>query len=144
MIGIDTHILVAHSIPDHPLHRRVRERIDRFLSEGRNLAITSGILAEFIHVVTDPERFENPLTMEEALESACIWSDAEEVVVQHPDHEANQQWLRWLRQHRLGRKRLLDTLIAATWHVAGIREIFTLNPGDFRIFDVFVIHMIDP
>lgn len=129
MIGIDTNILVAHSIPDHPLHGRVRKRIDQFLSEGRNFAITSGVLAEFIHVVTDPKRFENPLTMEEALESVCIWSDAQEVLLQHPDHEAHQLWLRWLGRHRLGRKRLLDTLIAATWYVAGVREIFTLNPS---------------
>ena len=32
---------------------------------------------------------------------------------------------------------LLDTLIAATWHDAGISEVFTLNPDDFRIFKAF-------
>ncbi|MCX6868308.1 MAG: hypothetical protein NTV46_19300 [Verrucomicrobia bacterium] len=37
----------------------------------------------------------------------------------------------------LGRKRLLDTLIAATWHHAEIQEVFTLNPADFNIFDAF-------
>ena len=43
---------------------------------------------------------------------------------------------------RLGRKRLLDTLIAVTWHAAGISEICTLNPRDFKVFDVFHIHCI--
>lgn len=43
----------------------------------------------------------------------------------------------------LVRKRLLDTLIAATWWSAGIREVFTLNPADFRIFDGFTIHTVD-
>lgn len=144
MIGLDTNILVAHAIADHPWHGRVRERIDRFLSEGHDLALTSGILSEFIHVVTDPRRFEKPLTMEEALEWAVFWSDAEEVTIVATDIAGHRQWLRWLDEHRLGRKRLLDTLIAATWHAAGVREIFTLNPRDFEIFGVFTIHKMDP
>jgi hypothetical protein len=36
----------------------------------------------------------------------------------------------------------LDTLIAATWHSAGIREIRTLNPRDFTVFDAFHMHRI--
>jgi len=53
------------------------------------------------------------------------------------------QWLAWAEQHQLGRKRLLDTLIAATWHAAEVREIFTLNPQDFRIFRAFTIHSLN-
>jgi len=30
MIGIDTNILVAHAIPEHPHHGKVRERIGVF------------------------------------------------------------------------------------------------------------------
>jgi hypothetical protein len=48
--------------------------------------------------------------------------------------------LLWLEQYQLGRKRLLDTQIAATWWSVGIREIFTLNPADFRVFDTFQFH----
>ena len=140
MIGIDTDVLVAYVIPEHPAHGGVRERLGHFQSEGHRLALTSGILAEFIHFVTDPKRFEYPLTMTEALDWATFWSDAEGVVILSPDIAAHQQWLVWLEQHRLGRKRLLDTLIAAIWWSAGIRDVFTLNPGDFKIFDGFTIH----
>jgi predicted nucleic acid-binding protein len=143
MIGFDTNILVAHAIAEHPWHGKVRECIDRFLAEGHDLALTPGILAEFIHVVTDPRRFERPLTMTEALEWAGFWNDAEEVTVIDTEMTAHRQWLQWLRQHRLGRKRLLDTLIAATWHTACVREIFTLNPRDFEVFGAFAIHTID-
>lgn len=142
MIGLDSNVLVARAVPDHPSHGEVHEHIDRFVSEGRRLAVTSGILAEFIHVVTDPRRFENPLTMTEALEWAAFWSDAEEVVVVSTEFAAHGQWLAWLEQHHLGRKRLLDTLIAATWWAAGIHEVFTLNPRDFRVFDAFSIYTI--
>lgn len=140
MIGIDTNILVAFVIPEHPDHVSVRQRIIQFQQEGRRLAVTSGILAEFVHVVTDPRRFENPLSMDEALTWATFWSEAEEVVIISTDIAAHQQWLVWLEQYHLGRKRLLDTQIAATWWSAGIREIFTLNPADFRVFDTFQLH----
>jgi predicted nucleic acid-binding protein len=140
MIGLDTNILVAFVIPEHPDHDKVRERIEQFQQEGRRLALTSGILAEFVHVVTDPRRLENPLTMAEALTWATFWSDAEEVVIIATDIAAHRQWLFWLEQHHLGRKRLLDTQIAATWWSVGIREIFTLNPADFKVFDTFLFH----
>jgi predicted nucleic acid-binding protein len=143
MIGIDTNILVAYAIPEHPAHGGVRERVDLFQHDGRRLALTSGMIAEFVHVVTDPKRFENPLTMAEALEWAAFWSDAVEIAIISTDTAAHRQWLVWLEQHRLGRKRLLETLIAATWWSAGIREIFTLNPADFKIFSVFTIHTVN-
>lgn len=143
MIGLDTNILIAHVIPEHPAHGEVRARIDQFQLAGRRLALTSGILAEFVHVVTDSRRFENPLTMTEALDWAAFWSDAEEVVIISTEIAAHRQWLVWLEQHHLGRKRLLDTLIAATWWSAGIREAFTLNPADFKIFDAFTLHTLN-
>jgi len=139
MIGIDTNILVAHAIPDHPFHGRVREQIGRLLDEGRGFALTSAILAEFLHIVTDQRRFEKPLTLTEALAWAGFWSGAMEVSLITSDAAAHTQWLRWLKEYRLGRKRLIDTLIAATWHTAGIRDILTLNPRDFTIFGVFEI-----
>lgn len=139
MIGIDTNILVAHVIPDHPFHGRVRDCIARLLAEGHGFALTSGIVSEFIHIVTDSRRFENPLTMTEALEWSAFWSDATEISLISSDVAIHQLWLRWLEQHRLGRKRLIDTLIAATWHTAGVRKILTLNPRDFTIFGAFTV-----
>jgi predicted nucleic acid-binding protein len=40
-------------------------------------------------------------------------------------------------QFSLGRKRLLDTLLAATFHQAGIHSILTTNAADFAVFGVF-------
>lgn len=140
MIGLDTNILVAHAVPDHPACAQVRAQLERFVADRRALALTSGILAEFLHIVTDGKRFENPLTMPEALEWAVFWSEAEEVTMVATDAAAHWQWLQWVKQHQLGRKRLLDSLIAATWHAAGVREIFTLNPKDFSVFQAFTIH----
>jgi hypothetical protein len=40
-------------------------------------------------------------------------------------------------QFRLGRKRLLDTLLAATWHTAGVNQILTLNWTHFEVYGRF-------
>lgn len=92
--------------------------------------------------MTDGRRFETPLAISEALERAAFWSEAREVTLLAADEGVNALWLRWLGDFHLGRKRLLDTLIAATWHSAGIREIGTLNPRDFKVFGAFDIHCI--
>lgn len=140
MIGLDTSILVACAVPEHPAHDRVRGRIEGFLSKEHPLALTSLVLCGFIDVVTDPKRFTQPMTMPEALEWARYWSDAQETTLCPSDLAVHRQWLQWIQEHRLGRKQRTAALLAATWHVAGIVEIFTLNPGDFCVFGTFVIH----
>jgi predicted nucleic acid-binding protein len=142
MIGLDTSILVAQAIEEHPQHEASQRWLDDEIARNQCFAVTSGILAEFIHIVTDGRRFETPLAMSEALERAAFWSEAREVTLLVADDAVNALWLKWLADFQLGRKRLLDTLIAATWHAAGITEICTLNPNDFKVFDVFRIHCI--
>lgn len=142
MIGLDTSILVAHAISEHPQHEASHRWLDDALAKDQSFGITSGILAEFVHIVTDARRFETPLTISDALERAAFWGEAREVTLLSADDAVNAQWLNWVVEYQLGRKRLLDTLIAATWHVAGIREICTLNPRDFTVFEVFRIHHI--
>jgi predicted nucleic acid-binding protein len=45
-------------------------------------------------------------------------------------------------RHRLGRKRIADTLFAATLLTHGVTELITCNPSDFRIFEGLTL--IDP
>ena len=40
---------------------------------------------------------------------------------------------------QLGRKRLLDTLLAATYRQGGVRSLLTTNPEDFGVFDCFAL-----
>lgn len=140
MIGLDTSFLVAHAIVEHPQHQEAQHWLDEAIAKGETFAITSGILAEFIHIVTDGRRFETPLAISEALTRAGFWGEAREVILIPSDGVANALWLKWLAEFHLGRKRLLDTLIAASWQVAGVGEICTLNPCDFQVFEVFQIH----
>jgi len=54
-----------------------------------------------------------------------------------PDDAAARQFLAWLQQFSLGRKRLLDTLLAATYRQASIQSLLTTNQADFLVFSVF-------
>jgi hypothetical protein len=52
--------------------------------------------------------------------------------------EAALQFLDWLEYFQLGRKRLLDTLLAATYRHGGVRSLLTTNPPrDFGVFECF-------
>jgi predicted nucleic acid-binding protein len=132
--GIDTDFLVAAEILDHPFHDQADALLTALLSNGHDLALAPQTLAEFIHIVTDGKRMPRPLGMAEAIRRATHWWQAAEIVRVFPDGAAATDFLSWLQLHGLGRKRLLDTLLAATFHRAGIRRIITNNERDYRDF----------
>jgi predicted nucleic acid-binding protein len=135
--GIDTDFLVAVEIRNHPFHPQADTLLNRLLDDGHELALAPQTLAEYIHVVTDARRMPQPLSMAEAITRAEHWWQATEVVRVFPDPRSVADFLQWLRIHRLGRKRLLDTLLAAALRNAGIRRIITNNHADYRIFGCF-------
>ena len=53
-----------------------------------------------------------------------------------PSQASMDQTLRWLRQFNLGRKRILDTQLAAVLHSNGVCRLLTSNPADFAVFTV--------
>jgi predicted nucleic acid-binding protein len=137
--GIDTDFLVAAEIRDHPFHRAADELLQSLLKGGHDLAIAPQTLAEFIHIVTDARRMPQPLSMAEAIGRAEFWWEATEVVRVFPDGQAVADFLGWLSRHQLGRKRLLDTMLAATFQQAGVKRLITNNERDFRVFGCFEI-----
>jgi predicted nucleic acid-binding protein len=139
IVAIDTDFLVAVEIRDHIFHRPADALLNRLLDDGRKLAVAPQMLAEFVHVVTDSKRLKEPLSMEEALARAEHWWQAQEVVRIYPEGDAVSTWIEWLREHRLGRKRLLDTMLAASAYTQEIAMIVTNNEMDFKIFGRFKI-----
>jgi hypothetical protein len=49
------------------------------------------------------------------------------------------EFLGWLSRYQLGRKRLLDTLLSATYQRAGIKRIISNNDKDFVVFGCFEV-----
>jgi predicted nucleic acid-binding protein len=89
---------------------------------------------EFLHVATDPRRFENPLSMSDGLRWARSLWGADEVLRILPAPGVLDRTIELLGQLRLGRKRILDTALAATLEFAGVPRLATFNPADFRPF----------
>jgi predicted nucleic acid-binding protein len=135
--GLDTGFLIAAEMLEHAEHVAARDTFARLLAASDLIAIAPQILAEFIHVATDPRRFAQPLETAVACQIAEQWWTASDVVQVFPDDAATKQFLRWLHQFALGRKRLLDTLLAATYLQFGIRSLLTTNPADFAVFGAF-------
>ena len=135
--GIDTGFLVAAEVIEHPDHASARALLARLLGAGDRLALAPQVLAEFLHIVTGQRRFARPLEMTVPRRVALDWWMGREVEQVFPDAGATRLFLVWMELHRLGRKRLLDTQLAATYRQAGISSLLTTNPGDFAIFAEF-------
>jgi len=132
--GVDTTFMVQCEILEHEGHAAARELLRVMFEEGDYLALTPQVLTEFIHVVTDPRRFERPLSMEQAVAKAQLWWNAPEVRKIYPTGETLPLFNRWMLSHKLGRKRILDTMLAATCVSNGIMGILSTNARDFSLF----------
>lgn len=132
--GIDTDFLVRLAILEHSKHAAACRIRDRHLDCGDRFALAPQVVAEFIHVITDPRRFERPLVMTDALALSQNWWNALEVVQVYPSIDAMTRFHDWMKLHQLGRKRILDTQLATTYVSAGIDHLITGNYADYRIF----------
>lgn len=138
-IGLDTNWLVQWAVVESPAHSVVRTQLQALVAQGEKLALTPQVASEFVHIVTDTSRFARPLSMEEAWTDIAHWWNAPEVVQCFPTAISVQLGWDWMRQHRLGRKRVLDTQLAATFYSHGIDRILTTNARDFTVFGCFTI-----
>lgn len=129
---------VGLAVREHPVHAGCWTIFEQeIVGRPGSCALAPQVLSEFAHVVTDPERFEHPLAMPDALDVCRKWWNSSECRPVAPGAEAGNLFLNWMSAHRLGRKRILDTLLAATWYSAGITRIATTNWRNFALFEVF-------
>jgi predicted nucleic acid-binding protein len=140
IVGLDTTFLVQIEIKESREHAAAWAWLRKTVDQGHRLALAPQILTEFVHVVTDSARFKDPLTMDQALKRAESWWLGAEVVHAHADERAVRLFGLWMKKHQLGRKRLLDTMLAATYYAHDVVDIVTTNVRDYSTFGVFRIH----
>lgn len=141
--GLDTNVLLYAHISTLPNHQAVRDYLlSQLRDTGVQLIVTSSVLNEFIHVVTDRKRFSPPFEMREALATARLYVRHSNVICLGSGEVSVLRALDFMERHKLGRKRVSDTLFAATLLTHGVQEIITCNPGDFRLFEPLAV--IDP
>ena len=139
MTGLDCNILVQLALADHPANSATVAAVQAEARRTGSLVFPPLVVTEFLHVVTDDRRFAPPLTMIEALDWIEEFLTNPSVSLLQPTQESLLQTLHWMREFNLGRKRILDTHLAAVLHTAGARRLLTSNPGDFAVFGVLEI-----
>jgi predicted nucleic acid-binding protein len=132
--GIDTTFLIEAEVIEHPRHEKAKAFKQRFLSSSNTFALAPQVLEEFIHIITDEKRFEKPLSIREALYRAHYWWNSLEVEQVFKNDHSISWFLTKMEQYKLGRKRILDTMLAATYVTAGVQTIITANADDFAVF----------
>jgi predicted nucleic acid-binding protein len=137
MIGLDSNILVQLAVAEHEKNVATTRLFKGETERGGHFAIASLVITEFLHIATDARRFNPPLTQIEALDWAGGFLTLPEVSLLESNRESTHLTLHWMRQFQLGRKRILDTHLAAILHVSGVRRLITSNPSDFAVFGVF-------
>jgi predicted nucleic acid-binding protein len=137
MIGLDSNILVQMAVAGHEQNASSTRLFRAEARRGELFAVASLVITEFLHVATDARRFNPPLTQTEALDWIEGFLTLPEVNVVETDSDSIHLTLEWLRRFRLGRKRILDTHLAAVLHLHGVRRLLTSNPDDFTVFGVF-------
>jgi len=139
MIGLDCNILVQLAFADHPAHAKTLAAVQNETQAGVKLVFPSLVINEFLHVSTDDKRFAPPLSMSDALDWVEELLKNPAVSLVEPNQTTMDQTIRWMRQFKLGRKRILDTHLAATLYTSGVDRLLTANPADFMIFGVLKI-----
>jgi predicted nucleic acid-binding protein len=87
--GIDTSFLLAVEIVEHAHHAEALRLLGELLARGDRVAIAPQVLTEFVHVVTDARRFQQPFSMETALNKSERWWNAAEADQVLPTNIAN-------------------------------------------------------
>jgi len=139
MTGLDCNILVHLAFADHPANVKTLAVVQAETQSGHQLVLPELVITEFLHVATDQRRFDPPLSMIEALDWMENLLANPTVKVLASTSASINLTLRWMRQLRLGHKRILDTHLTAVLHTAGVGRLVTANPSDVAIFGVLEI-----
>ncbi len=138
MTGIDTTWLVDLEVKESPRHGEARKMFESWRDERNSvLCVYHHVFLEFLHIVTDPARFERPLSIDQAIERVWFWAGQDRIRVLYPSDLSVKRCLMWLNAYRLGRRRLLDTQMAAVYAEEGVTALWTADPDDFKLFGVF-------
>lgn len=140
MTGIDTCFLIDLYWEDSPRHAAAVALFKQLAdSSSEELAIYYNCFNEFVHVITDARRFENPLSMSEALSVVDEWCELERVHILYPDDDSFTRAVTSLTMYKLGRNRINDTQMASCYIRNAVFSLVTANPKDFAMFGMFAL-----
>lgn len=131
-VFFDTNILVYLSNEDAPFHAGAVRKFKEFMKDGAEIWISRQVLREYAVVMSRPENVERPLKSSEIAEDLNKWQKI--FNVGDETNEVTQSLIDLLKRYDLRGKRIHDANIVATMITYDIKNIFTYNTSDFRMF----------
>lgn len=127
---IDSNVLISSFDETEKQHKDSYSVVERAMNKGLDGVLAHQNLLEYLAVVTDPKRVENPLSSEEAMINVDLYIAALSVIFPKPTTTAT--FKRFLREKPVGKARVFDVYLAATAFDNDIKEICTWNTSDFQ------------
>ena len=138
MIGLDTCFLIDLYWQDSPRNKSARALFLKIVKdETVQLAVFFNCFNEFLHVITDSNRFENAFSIAEAIDVIDFWFNLDRVKILYPSDTSFKRTLAWMNMYKLDHNRINDTQMASCYLSNNITSIITANPKDFEIFQSF-------
>ncbi len=122
---------INRTSPSYLAARHLREQAQL---EDAGFCIATQILTEFYSTVTNPRRFNPPLTVEQAAQEVENIKTLAGVIRLPLPLDVADLWLSLVRQYRVSRSDIYDTLLVATMLENQVRRIYTFNVDDFRLY----------
>jgi len=138
-IFIDTNILVYLVNEDSPFRVKVEKKFREIVKRyGSEIYISRQVLREYAVVMTKPGTVENPLSPEEVICDLERWNNIFQVLDE--TEGTTQVLMELIKNYGIKGKKIHDANIVATMVVYSIKNLFTLNVNDFKMFEE--IHLV--
>lgn len=127
---IDTNVLVNARVLGAPDHDIARARLERIVREREPMRISRQVVREYLAVVTRPQIWPDPLTLNEVLEDVDRLITNFDILEDGP--AVTQTLVGLLRDVAVGGRQIHDANIVATMLAHGENRLLTFNVSDFR------------
>lgn len=131
-VFLDTNILLRYSIADAPMHKDIRQVVEKLHQAECTLWISRQVIREFSVVITRPQTFGQPATSEQAVEQVRALLGFFSVIDE--DRDVTESLFALMKTHPMGGKQIHDANIVACMQTRNVPNLLTLNVADFKRF----------
>jgi len=132
-VFLDTNVLVAASVAEHPSHAAVTALLAKLTAERTPFCISHQVCREFLVVLTRKPVSGREFAVDEALQALDAWRSA--CVVLDESTATIVELLALVRDHQVKGKQVHDANIVATMRTKNVGRLATLNTGDFERYE---------
>ncbi len=141
-VFLDTNVLIYHTFEnfDSAKHAQVKRAFLAFEKYDTELFISRQVLREFYAISTNSKFFDEPLTVSEACSKLEEFTEVLTIV---PEAELDIL-LPLLKKYQVKKQKIHDTNLVATMLQAQLKNIYTFNVKDFKMFEgIYVLNFDD-